>query len=192
MPCRVAQRHKHLPRAALSGTHIVFDNRVTAIKSAFCAQSFKYLLGCMALFARAGPVFLQPAINLVCARIKLRPIDRCSPSIHRRLRIRQHLRNTILADPKITRNLKTTQTFFKMSVTNLQIQLHGEYPQALPSNERAKVADFYAARDRTLPPLPWKNITPPFTDQLLIHRCYSTRSKQGIPHVICATKPSEP
>ncbi|MEM6939685.1 MAG: hypothetical protein AAF509_06115 [Pseudomonadota bacterium] len=50
-----------------------------------------------------------------------------------------------------------------MSVTNLQIQFHGEYPQALPSNERAKVVDFYAARDNTTPPLPWPSIAPPFT-----------------------------
>ncbi|MFG5380603.1 DNA mismatch repair protein MutL, partial [Yoonia sp. R2-816] len=46
---------------------------------------------------------------------------------------------------------------------NLQIQFHGEYPHALPSNERAKVADFYAARDNTTPPLPWPSIAPPIT-----------------------------
>uniref|UniRef100_UPI00372A4631 hypothetical protein n=1 Tax=Yoonia sp. R2-816 TaxID=3342638 RepID=UPI00372A4631 len=54
---------------------------------------------------------------------------------------------------------------------NLQIQFHGEYPHALPSNERAKVADFYAARDNTTPPLPWPSIAPPIT-----HR--STRQYQ--------------
>ena len=56
-----------------------------------------------------------------------------------------------------------SQTFLKVSVTHLQIQIHGEYPQALPKTERAKVADFYAARDNTTPPLPWPSITPPFT-----------------------------
>jgi len=48
-------------------------------------------------------------------------------------------------------------------VTNLQIQFHGEYSKALPSGERAKVANFYAARDRIVPPLPWSSIAPPIT-----------------------------
>ncbi len=52
---------------------------------------------------------------------------------------------------------------FKVSTPNLQIQIHGGYPQTLPSNERAKVADFYAARDTTSAPLPWPSIAPPFT-----------------------------
>ncbi|MEY8880129.1 hypothetical protein, partial [Donghicola sp. XS_ASV15] len=45
----------------------------------------------------------------------------------------------------------------------LQIQVHGVYPQALPKSERAKVDDFYAARDNTMPSLPWPSIAPPFT-----------------------------
>jgi hypothetical protein len=54
-----------------------------------------------------------------------------------------------------------------MSVTHLQIQVHGVYPQALPKSERAKVDDFYAARDNTMPSLPWPSIAPPFTVQSL-------------------------
>ena len=50
-----------------------------------------------------------------------------------------------------------------MSAAHLQIQFHGENPQALPSKEKAKVADFYAAHDRTTPPLPWPSIAPPFS-----------------------------
>ncbi|MEY8879776.1 hypothetical protein, partial [Donghicola sp. XS_ASV15] len=46
---------------------------------------------------------------------------------------------------------------------HLQIQVHGVYPQALPKSERAKVDDFYAARDNTMPSLPWPSIAPPFT-----------------------------
>ncbi|MGX0975206.1 hypothetical protein ACSSVY_000908, partial [Roseovarius sp. MBR-51] len=30
-------------------------------------------------------------------------------------------------------------------------------------SERAKVDDFYAARDNTMPSLPWPSIAPPFT-----------------------------
>ncbi|MBU3262179.1 hypothetical protein KPG71_19365, partial [Roseovarius sp. PS-C2] len=44
------------------------------------------------------------------------------------------------------------------------IQVHGVYPQALPKSERAKVDDFYAARDNTMPSLPWPSIAPPFID----------------------------
>ena len=118
----------------------------------------------MALFARKVLILGQPPVNLACVRIKLGPLDRRSPPLPGRLRVRQHLRNTISADPKIPSYLTPTQTFLKVSVTHLQIQIHGEYPQALPKTERAKVADFYAARDRTVPPLPWPNIAPPFTD----------------------------
>jgi len=31
------------------------------------------------------------------------------------------------------------------------------------SPEKAKVADFYAARSRIIPPLPWKTFAPPFS-----------------------------
>ncbi|MFT7190889.1 MAG: hypothetical protein ACI9AQ_001451, partial [Dinoroseobacter sp.] len=47
--------------------------------------------------------------------------------------------------------------------------VHGVYPQALPKSERAKVDDFYAARDNTMPSLPWPSIAPPFTPQLPKH-----------------------
>ena len=138
MPWGMAQRNKHLPRAALLRTHIVFDNRVSAIISAFIAQPFKYPLGCMALLARAGLIFCQPTIDLRNIRIKLGPLDRRCPPIPRRFGIRQHLRNTVSADPKIPSNLTPTQPVLKVSVTNLQIQIHGEYPQALP-NERSNL-----------------------------------------------------
>ena len=149
MPWGMAQRNKHLPRAALLRTHIVFDNRVSAIISAFIAQPFKYPLGCMALLARAGLIFCQPTIDLRNIRIKLGPLDRRCPPIPRRFGIRQHLRNTVSADPKIPSNLTPTQPVLKVSVTNLQIQIHGEYPQALPKQKGQK----------------WPTFTPPATPQ---------------------------
>jgi len=48
----------------------------------------------------------------------------------------------------------------------LQIQIHGKYLHTLPNIERAKVADFYAARDSTIPPLPWSSIAPPITEAM--------------------------
>ena len=86
-----------------------------------------------------------------------------SPPTPRRFGIRQHLRNSISADPKIPNNLTPTQPVLQLSVTNLQMQIHGEYPQAHPTNERAKLADFYDARDHTTPALPSPSIAPPFT-----------------------------
>jgi hypothetical protein len=50
----------------------------------------------------------------------------------------------------------------------LQIQFHGVYPHALPTIERVKVADFCAASDNTMPPLPWSSIAPPFTSATVI------------------------
>ena len=124
-------------------------NRVSAIISAFIAQPFKYPLGCMALLARAGLIFCQPTIDLRNIRIKLGPLDRRCPPIPRRFGIRQHLRNTVSADPKIPSNLTPTQPVLKVSVTNLQIQIHGEYPQALPKQKGQK----------------WPTFTPPATPQ---------------------------
>ena len=149
MPWGMAQRNKHLPRAALLRTHIVFDNRVSAIISAFIAQPFKYPLGCMALLARAGLIFCQPTIDLRNIRIKPGPLDRRCPSIPRRFRIRQHLRNTVAADPKISCYTASAQPILKMSPANLQIQIHGEYPQALPKQKGQK----------------WPTFTPPATPQ---------------------------
>jgi len=163
VPRGVAQWDKHLLAAALLGTHIVFYNRVSAIIPAFIAQPFKYPLGRMPLLARAGIILGQPLVNLTCVRIKLGPLDRRSTSVPGRFRIRQHLRDTVPADPKIPSYPTPAQTVLKVSVTDLQIQIHGEYPQTLPKIERAKVADFYAARDNTMPPLPWSSIAPPFT-----------------------------
>ena len=160
---RMAQRHKHLARTALPAARIVFDDGVSAVEPTLITKAFKDPFGCVSLLAWLGFVLCKPLVNLAGVRIKLGPLDRRSPPVPRRFRVRQHLRNTISADPKIPSYLTPTQTFLKVSVTHLQIQIHGEYPQALPKTERAKVADFYAARDRTVPPLPWPNIAPPFT-----------------------------
>ncbi|MEP3332400.1 hypothetical protein, partial [Sedimentitalea sp.] len=47
---------------------------------------------------------------------------------------------------------------------NFSIQIHGEDPPTLPpSKERAKMDDFYAARSRIIPPLPWSTFSPPFS-----------------------------
>lgn len=146
IPRRMAQRHKHLLADALPGTHIVFYNRIATIKPAFVAQPLKYPFGCVSLFAWPGLVLGQPLVNLASERIKLGPLDRRSPPAPRRLRVRQHLRDTISADPKTPSNLTPAQPFFKVSVTNLQVQIHGEYPQALPSNERAKWPTFTPPR----------------------------------------------
>ena len=105
----------------------------------------------------------QPLVNPAYVRIKPGPLDRRSTSVPGRLGIRRHLRDTVPADPEIPSNPTPAQPVLKVSVTNLQIQIHGEYPQALPKIEKAKVADFYAARDNTMPPLPWSSIASPFT-----------------------------
>lgn len=138
----MVQGDEHLLRSALFGPHIVFDDGVTAIKPALGAQTFKYPLGCVALLAWARFVLRKPTINGGDERIKLGSTDRSRPSITRRFRIRQHLCDTIPTDPKISGNLTPAQTFLKVSVTNLQIQIHGVYPQALPKTEGAKVDDF--------------------------------------------------
>ena len=47
-----------------------------------------------------------------------------------------------------------------MSQSNTSPQYKSLNP---PINERDKVAGFYAARDRIMPPLLWTSIAPPFT-----------------------------
>jgi len=77
--------------------------------------------------------------------------------------LRQTRGGSVPADPKIQGNLASAQAILKMSLTHLKIQIHGVYPQTLPNTERAKLADFYALRDSTMPPLPWPSIAPPIT-----------------------------
>jgi hypothetical protein len=85
----------------------------------------------MALLARTLLVLNKPFINLKNIRVKLGPLDRRRASVPRRFRIRQHLRDTIPADPEIPGDLTPTQPVFKVNATNLQIQIRGEYLQAL-------------------------------------------------------------
>jgi hypothetical protein len=159
----MVQWYKHLFAATLLGPNVVFDGGVASIKPALIAQPFKYALGCVALLTGTTLIFGQPMIYLFRVRIQLRTLNRNRPSITGRLRIRQHLRNTIPADTKIPGNLTPTQPALKMSAPYLQIQIHGKYPHALPNFERAKMDDFYAARDTTMTPLPWPSIAPPIT-----------------------------
>src|SRR5690554_429913 len=131
MPGGMAQGDKHLLAGSLLAANVVFDDRVATIKSTFVSQPLKYPLCGVALLAWARLILRKPAINGGDEWIKLGPTDRCCPSIARRFRIRQHLSDTIPADPKILRNLTPTQPVLKMSVTNLQIQIHGVIPQTL-------------------------------------------------------------
>ena len=112
-------------------------NRVAAGKPTLIAKPFKHSFGRMALLARAHFVLQQPLVNLIGKTIKPGPFDRGRPSIPRRLRIRQHLRNTVPADPKIPCYPAPAQPILKMNAPNLQIQIHGVNPQALPIIERA-------------------------------------------------------
>ncbi len=163
MPGRMAERHEHLFARALPGPDAVFDDCVSAIKAALVAQPLKDTLCGVAPLARTRFVLSKPLVDLAGERIQLRAPNRRCPPIPRWLRIGQHLRNTVSANPKIPGNPTPAQPILKMSPTHLQIQFHGENPPALPSNERAKVDDFYAARDNTTTPLPWPSIAPPIT-----------------------------
>jgi len=144
-------------------THVVFDDGVSAIKPACVTEPFKNTLCGMPLLAWPPFVFHQPLINLVDMSIQLWALDCSRPPISRRLRLAQHLRYTMSADPKITNDPTPAQPILKTGATHLHIQFHGENPQSLPSNERTKVAGLYAARVSTTPPLPWPSIGPPIT-----------------------------
>jgi hypothetical protein len=67
-----------------------------------------------------------------------------------------------------------------VSLAHLQIQVHGENPQALPKTERAKVDDFYAARDSTTPPLPWPSIAPPIAGRFMKHESGDTEERSFV------------
>ena len=120
---------------------------IPAVKPELAAEAFKNTLGCETLFAWARFVFSQPLVNLIDIRIKFGPLYLRRPPIPRRLRISQHLCNTVSAAPKIPSNLTTAQPILEMDTAHLQLQFHSKYPQALPSNERAK----------------WTTFTPPAT-----------------------------
>ena len=52
----------------------------------------------------------------------------------------------------------------RASQTDLKIKFHAVDPHTSLTRQKGfKVDDFYAARSRTIPPLPWSNIAPPFS-----------------------------
>ena len=116
--CRVICPNSHsfrgFARNALPCAHVIFDDGVTAVEPIFVPEALKYAPSCVALLARAYLVFRQPLINLIDIRIKFGPLYLRRPPIPRRLRIGQHLRNTVSADPKIPSNLTTAQPILKM------------------------------------------------------------------------------
>lgn len=80
MACRMAQLHKHFFIATLFTENVVFDDRVSAGKSAFAPKSLKYAFGGMALFAWSRLVLRKPLINLIHVLIQLRAFDwDCAP-----------------------------------------------------------------------------------------------------------------
>jgi TnpA family transposase len=76
-------------------------------------------------------------IERLCAEMLVATERRIDAVISDRLDGRTRQRLDAFLDDMVTDQLTPTQTFLKVSVTNLQIQFHGEYPQTLPSNERA-------------------------------------------------------
>jgi hypothetical protein len=108
MARRMAQRHRHLFIATLFTANVVFDDRVSAGKSAFAPKSLKYAFGGMALFAWSRLVLRKPLINLIHVRIQLRAFERDCAPIAGRFRIGEHLQNTISANAKIMRYLAPT------------------------------------------------------------------------------------
>jgi hypothetical protein len=142
---------------------MIFGNGVATVEPTFVTKTLKNALCSVALLARAHLVFRQPLITLVNIGIKLGPLNLSRAAIPRRFRTSQHLRDTVSANPKIASELPPAPPILKMRTAHLQMRFHGGYPHALPSNERAKVADFYAARDNTMPPLPSPSIAPPIT-----------------------------
>ena len=74
--------------------------------------------------------------------------------------------------------------------SDLKIKFHAVDPHTSLTRQKGfKVDDFYAARSRTIPPLPWSNIAPPFSVRPVCAVVRKTAGPDGIrelgPTLLC-------
>ena len=163
------------PGGWFSGTNIsppppmlpdeVLHDGVAADKPVLVAQPLEHPLGGLALLSVLAEIIPQPLLDDLGEPVQLRPPDRCGSPASRRHREAQHLLRALARDPEKTRRL-TLAHAVPTGQTDLPIKLHGENTPPSPQPERAKVADFYAARCEPVPPLPWSTLAPPFPVQM--------------------------
>ena len=163
MAWRVRERNEHLAMPPAMFAHVVLDDCIAAGKPVLVTEPLENTFGRMSLLARALPILEKPSIDDHGEAFQLRPPDRHRTPVARRHRKRHHLPHAVPRYPEMTSRLALAHAFGTRQA-NLAIQIHGEDPPALPpSKRRAKVDDFYAARSRLIPPLPWSTFAPPFS-----------------------------
>jgi len=160
MAGRVMQRHEHLPPAPAVLADVVLHDGVAADEPVLVPEPLEHPLRRMALLGALPEIVPQPLLDDLGEPVELRSPDRRGPPIPRRNRKCQHLPYAVARNPEIPGRL-TLAHAFRTSQANLPIQVHRENAPALPEPERAKVADFYAARSATITPLPWSTFAPP-------------------------------
>ncbi|KAH1545093.1 hypothetical protein KXX17_001635, partial [Aspergillus fumigatus] len=118
------------------------------------AQTVEYPLRRMALLARDTAVTLKPSINDRHKPVQLRAL-RYGLAPHLAYRFARHIE---------TLRRRPLAHAIRASQTDLKIKFHAVDPHTSLTRQKGfKVDDFYAARSRTIPPLPWSNIAPPFS-----------------------------
>ena len=131
----------------------------------FVAKTFEDTLRRVVLLTVNRSVLLQNTVDDIREGGQLRAFRWLASPISRRFRMPQHLPHRLARNAKPTCRLSLAQTINMAGQPNAQIQVHGVHPPAfhLKKDRRLQVAEFYSARGWEIPPLPWTNLSPPFS-----------------------------
>ena len=158
---RMVQRHEHLPAAPAMLADVVLHDGVAADEPVLVPQPLEHPLGGVALLGALPEIVPQPLLDDLGEPVQLRPPDLGASPIPRRNREANIFRTLSREIPKclaasrwLMPSAQARRTFRYSSTVKM--------PPPSPPPERAKVADFYAARSATITPLPWSTFAPPF------------------------------
>ena len=131
----------------------------------FVAKALEDTLRRVPLLTVNRSVLLQNTVDDIREGGQLRAFRWLASPISRRFRMPQHLPHRLARNAKPTCRLSLAQTINMAGQPNARIQVHGVHPPAfhLKKDRRLQVAEFYSARGWEIPPLPWTNLSPPFS-----------------------------
>src|SRR5580658_3603407 len=158
MARRMGERNKHLARSHPRQPHIVLHNGIAAGVAVLDPKAFEDPLRGMALLGRGGLVTLQYRVDHQDQRSKLWPFRRPRSNVARRRRIPAHLGDRVPTEPENARRFPPAIPLNENKLPDRRVNLHSEHPRAplrikVRRGSASKVAGFYAATRRTMPPL---------------------------------------
>ena len=149
VPRRMSERYEHLPRPALLLPDIVGDDDDAACEPVLVAQTLENRLRRVPLLLQLGFVLLQYLVNDRNEGIKLRSDRRLRPTIPRRHRVLQYLRDRLAVDVEQSHRLALAHSLNMARKAYPVVKLHSIHLPAFSSLPQAQDAEFYSATVRS-------------------------------------------